>query len=328
MKPISRYKRYFLYAAPFPALVFFKIWASPDRDPESLLFVSGILFAYCLMIIFIARRWHKPGYFEWVTAAYFGFALILLLVWPDSAGKIFARFAVTGIFICLFSAAFFPPVMGMEPFTMHYAKRYTPEAYWKNPVFITINRIMTHVWSGIFILCIIISLYPSVITRAVIPISLILGLGLPFNLRFPDSYLKRMGLPSLAEQRKMAQSHSGSKPFVNAIPEMPESAWQAVSGMARRFNPEAAGDLNAMIGFIVTGSETFEAYLNVQNGACLLETLPSRAPDLTVRTPADVWLGIARGEIDGETAFSRQEYTAEGNLGLLLSMQHIFSGNA
>ncbi|MBW1841489.1 MAG: SCP2 sterol-binding domain-containing protein, partial [Deltaproteobacteria bacterium] len=276
--------------------------------------------------LIIAIRWDKPGYFEWVTAGYFGIVFIFLLFWPNFGGKVFARYAVTGIFVCLFSAAFFPPIAGMEPFTCHYARGSTPMAHWENPAFISINRIMTHVWAGIFALCMVISLYPSVITRAVIPISLILGIGLPFNLGFPDIYLKRLGLPSLAEQRKIAQLDSESKPRSDRVPELPQSAWEAVSGMAETFDADAAGILNALIGFIVTGSESFETYLSIRGGTCSVETSPPRKPDLIIRTPAHVWLGIARGEIDGRTAFSRQAYTAEGDLGLLLNMRRIFGG--
>ncbi|MFC1515469.1 SCP2 sterol-binding domain-containing protein [Thermodesulfobacteriota bacterium] len=326
-KQLSKLKRYFLYSAPFPALVFFKIWASSDRDPGSLLVVTGVMLTYSLMILILARRWDKPGYFDWVTAGYFGIAFVFLFFWPDFAGKIFARYAVTGIFICLFSAAFFPPIAGMEPFTCHYARGSTPGEHWENPVFISINRIMTRVWAGIFGLCVVVSLYPSVITRAVIPICLILGIGLPFNLRFPDIYLKRLGLPSLPEQRKTARENAETKSKAEMTSELPRTARQAICGMVDLFNAEAAGDLDAVIGFIVTGSESFETYLNIRGGTCLMETSPTRKPDLIVRTPAHVWLGIARGEIDGQAAFSRQAYTAEGNLGLLLNMRRIFGEN-
>jgi hypothetical protein len=53
---------------------------------------------------------------------------------------------------------------------------------------------MTYVWVGMFALCIVLSLYPSVVTRALIPIALIVGFGIPFNFRFPDFYLRRLGL--------------------------------------------------------------------------------------------------------------------------------------
>jgi FMN-dependent NADH-azoreductase len=83
---------------------------------------------------------------------------------------------------------------------------------WDNPVFIRINRIMTYTWSAVFGICIVLSLYPSVFTRALIPIGLILGFGVPFNLRFPDYYLKKLGLPSLAVQRRMYEEIATKPP--------------------------------------------------------------------------------------------------------------------
>jgi len=52
-------------------------------------------------------------------------------------------------------------------------------------------------------LCIIVSLYPSVITRAFIPLGLILVSASP-SISVSDWYLMRLGFPSLVEQRKMA----------------------------------------------------------------------------------------------------------------------------
>ena len=148
------------------------------------------MLAYLIFVIFIAYRWDKPGYFDWAVAAYFAIVSCSLAFWPDSAGNFFAKYAVTGIYCCLFAAAFLPPLFGLEPFTYHYAKKYTPQDAWNNPIFITINRIMTYSWAAIFAVCVALSIYPSLITRAVIPIGLIVCVGLPFNLRFPDYYLK------------------------------------------------------------------------------------------------------------------------------------------
>jgi len=127
---------------------------------------------------------------------------------PESAGEFLKNYSVTGIYACLFTAAFLPPLLGMDPFTYHYAKKYTPEVFWGNQIFVKINLIMTYVWAALFGLCITLSLYPSVITRALIPLGLILGFGIPFNLRFPNWYLKKLGLPSLKEQKKMVSEWS------------------------------------------------------------------------------------------------------------------------
>ena len=158
---------------------------------------------YCGFVIWLAGRWDRPSYFDWTVAVYFAVVSLSLLLMPEAAGEFFKNYSVTGIYVCLFTAAFLPPLLGMDPFTYHYAKKYTPEVFWGNPIFVKINLIMTYVWAAVFALCITLSLYPSVITRAFIPLGLILGFGIPFNLRFPNLYLKRLGLPSLAEQKKM-----------------------------------------------------------------------------------------------------------------------------
>ena len=320
MESISRPRQLFLYIAPFPALAFFKVWASFEPSPESLTLVTLALFMYCLSILAIARRWDKPTYFDWVIAAYFAAVSLSLLIRPAVAGPVLARYAVTGIYACLLTAAFFPPLLGRDPFTYHYARKTTPEELWENPFFIRINRIMTYAWSGIFAACLLFSLYPSVITRAVIPLGLILGFGLPFNLRFPDYYLKKMGLPSLAEQKRLAAEASATAPQDPVSMPLPESAWEAVSRMPDLFNPEAAGTLDAVIGFRASGAENFEAYLFIQKGACRLETRPPRQPDLLIRTPADVWLAVSRREMDGQQAFFQKAYQADGDLGLLIRL--------
>ena len=251
MASLSRSRQLFLYIAPFPALAFFKIWASFEPASSSLTLVSLLLLTYCLAVLGIARRWDKPTYFDWIIAAYFAVVLLSLLTGPDSAGPFLARYAVTGIYACLFTAAFFPPLLGRDPFTYHYARKFTPRDFWENPVFIRVNRIMTYVWSGIFATCLLLSLYPSVFTRAIIPLGLILGFGLPFNFRFPDYYLKKIGLPSLAEQKRLAaEASTGVRQGPSSV-HLPESVWEAISRMPDFFNPETAGSLEAVIGFII-----------------------------------------------------------------------------
>ncbi len=206
----TRPQQIFLYIAPFLALAFFKIWASLGREPGSLLVAAFAMLVYCAGVVTLAKRWDKPTYFDWAVGAYFLVITVSLAAWPDAVGAILSQYAVTGIYLCMFAAAFVPPILGLDPFTYHYAKKSAPEAVWKTSVFISINRTMTFAWAGLFAVCVVLSLYPSVVTRALIPISLILGVGIPFNLHFPDYYLKRVGLPTIAEMRKLRHSPSPS----------------------------------------------------------------------------------------------------------------------
>ncbi|MBU2498762.1 MAG: NAD(P)H-dependent oxidoreductase [Proteobacteria bacterium] len=217
---MSKAKQGFLYAGPFLPLVFFKIWAGTNPTPQSLTFAACVMFVWCMIVLVIAYRWDKPTYFDWVIAIYFAVASVTLILWPGRASDFWIHYAVTGIYACLFSAAFFPPLLGLDPFTYHYAKKYSPKAVWENPVFVRINLIMTYTWSAIFAACILSSLYPSILTRALIPLGLILGFGLPFNLRYPDHHLRKLGLPSLADQRRMAME----EPLKGASSPRPEES--------------------------------------------------------------------------------------------------------
>jgi hypothetical protein len=57
MRKISKPKRFFLNAGPFPALIFFQIWATPERAMGSLLILAFSMLAYCSLILVIASRW-------------------------------------------------------------------------------------------------------------------------------------------------------------------------------------------------------------------------------------------------------------------------------
>jgi hypothetical protein len=201
---LKRARQILLYIAPFPPLAFFKIWASLGQSAGALFTVACLMLVYCGFVVWLAARWDRPGYFDWAVTAYFAVVTLSLLLLPEAAGEFFENYPVTGIYACLFAAAFLPPLFRLDPFTYHYAKKSTPKMFWENPIFLKINFIMTYIWAALFALCIVLSLYPSIITRAFIPLGLILGFGLPFNLRFPNWYLKRLGIPSLAEQKKMA----------------------------------------------------------------------------------------------------------------------------
>lgn len=324
MNQYSRAKQWFYNAAPFPALVFFKVWMASARPTESLLIAAFLVLAYSIAVIATAYRWDKPTYLDWAVLIYFALIAGALLFRPEVTARILERFTIAGIYACFFAAACFPLLAGKTPFTCQYAKRSSPPEIWDNPIFMSVNRIMTWVWSAIFGINFLVSLYPSVITRAVIPIVLIFGFGLPFNLRFPDVYLKRLGFPSRAELFAGVLEQGNQKSAPPDTP-LPHSAWQAVSRMPNAFNRSIAGDLSAVIGFIVSGSENFEAYLHIHQGACTLEHRPLRKPDLLIRTPATVWLGISRKERDGQAAFNARAFTAEGNLGLLLRLNALFS---
>ena len=120
----------------------------------------------------------------------------------------------------------------------------------------------------------------------------------------------------------------------NQTPDLrPRTVAQAIEGMVLTFNPDQAKDLSATIQFHVTPSTELrtggegggEWNLNIANGQCRCERGVAPDPTLTITTPADVWLAIARKEIKGAIALMTGKYKAKGKMGLLMKMDKMFS---
>ncbi len=52
--------------------------------------------------------------------------------------------------------------------------------------------------------------------------------------------------------------------------------------------------------------------------------VPADHPNITIKTPAEVWLAIARKELDGTTAFLSGQFRIQGDLGLLMKLKTLF----
>lgn len=97
-------------------------------------------------------------------------------------------------------------------------------------------------------------------------------------------------------------------------------------GMAATFTPEASGDLKATIQFEVTGKQPGDWFLSIEKEKCTNAEGKVNSPTLTIKTPSEVWLAIANGEMDGQQAFMEGKYTASGDMTLLMRMRNLFGG--
>lgn len=107
----------------------------------------------------------------------------------------------------------------------------------------------------------------------------------------------------------------------------PRTCREAIIGMPTVFNPAVAGDLRADIQFVVTGEEPGHYVLCIQEGRCTAHEGTISRPAMTVHTPSDVWLKIARRELSGQAAYVKGLYRVEGDFGLLLRLGDLFSGS-
>jgi len=110
---------------------------------------------------------------------------------------------------------------------------------------------------------------------------------------------------------------------------LPKTVYEAIEGMAVRLNPDVAGNIQATIQFKVSRSKSLETggdyYLSIADGTCEFSTGTTSDPTLIISTPADVWLKIARKELNGAFALLTGKYKARGQMGLLLKMDSLFS---
>ncbi|MBF0498387.1 MAG: flavodoxin family protein, partial [Deltaproteobacteria bacterium] len=99
-----------------------------------------------------------------------------------------------------------PALLSKRYFTEYFARKTTPEAVWETSVFKIINRNMTWAWAGLFAVCLIVNFVPAglklpqsgltgVLFGLVFPMAILLGIGVPFNKKYPGYYQRKLGLP-------------------------------------------------------------------------------------------------------------------------------------
>jgi multimeric flavodoxin WrbA/putative sterol carrier protein len=137
-----------------------------------------------------------------------------------------------------------------------------------------------------------------------------------------DAWIKEM----IQEQkaRKGGKSANAKKGPGAARP-LPKTCRELIQAMPLGFQPEAAGDLEAKLQFEVHGEENFVSNLKIAKGTCTYQEGPADKPNLVIKTPADVWLKISRGELSGQKAFMEGRYKVEGDMTLLLKLNRLFS---
>lgn len=119
---------------------------------------------------------------------------------------------------------------------------------------------------------------------------------------------------------------ASEKSAITAAPHSANSCKELLQMMPLGFNAQAASGLRAVLQFEVGGDEQFVAHLTIADGTCTYHEGPTEEANVVIKTPADVWLAIARGEMDGQQAFMSGKYSAEGDLTLLLKLKSLFSG--
>jgi multimeric flavodoxin WrbA/putative sterol carrier protein len=143
-----------------------------------------------------------------------------------------------------------------------------------------------------------------------------------------DPEIREAWIKELIEKqktKKKAQAGEGKEKVAAPGAPVAQTCRELLRMMPTAFDAAAAGNLAAVYQFEVGGDENFVSHLRIAGGACTYHEGPAEKPNLIIRTPADVWLKISRGELSGQQAFMDGRYKVEGDVNLLLKMNRLFS---
>lgn len=258
----------------------------------------------------VARRILK--YNTYIEKAFLGFLLVGAL-WvntlPERAAHIFVDHSVALLYFTLFLMTLLPQLFGYDPFTYTVAKAWYPRTVWDAPDFRLLNFRITYLWSVIFLLSTLSSFLGGgkPLYSIVIPFALCIGIGVLFSRKYPDYYLRR--------------KYRVSREAADLIP---DTADRVIEGMPAVFDPLAAGDLKAEIQYDISGAGGGKWVLSIAEGRCEVRRGESENPSLVIEAPGEVWVKIAKGQIDRPKALMDGLYRVKGDMTLLVRMPELF----
>ncbi|MCY3573566.1 MAG: SCP2 sterol-binding domain-containing protein [Chloroflexi bacterium] len=98
------------------------------------------------------------------------------------------------------------------------------------------------------------------------------------------------------------------------------------AGMVERFAPEKAAGLSATIAFNLRGDNGGLFWIKIADGAAENGEGGVDSADMTVHASADDWFAVATGELNPMQAFMTGKLKIQGDMGLAMKMQSLFSG--
>jgi putative sterol carrier protein len=273
---------------------------------------AAVVIGFLLAVIqyVTARKILKHN--TYLEKAFLGFLLagtVWVYLLPENWAHVFVDHSVALLYFTLFLMSLLPQLFGYDPFTYAVARQWYPESVWGTPDFRLINYRITYVWAGVFCACFLCSFLGKgrPLYSILIPFALCIGIGVVFSKKYPDLYLKRKYRVS-----------------PEAAAAVPDTAWKVIEGMPNAFDPEAAGDLRAEIQFDISGAGGGKWVVSISGGHCAARKGEALSPSVTIESPGEVWVKIARGEIDRPKALMQGLYKVKGDMKVLARMPQLF----
>jgi putative sterol carrier protein/NAD(P)H-dependent FMN reductase len=102
---------------------------------------------------------------------------------------------------------------------------------------------------------------------------------------------------------------------------------QLTSSLPHRFQSQLSNGLNAVIQFMVTGEENFNATLTISNTECFYEEGVIVNPDITIVTDSSVLNNVLKGVQTAQKAFMVGQLKVRGNFVILTKFDQLFTSS-
>jgi putative NADPH-quinone reductase/putative sterol carrier protein len=270
-----------------------------------VLIISSIV----LLNLIIATMLKVKSYFSYgvsgivITGAFFVFFV-------PSLGRIYLENAIAGLYLGLFLVAVLPPLFKLDPFTYEFSKKNYPEVITKTDQFRKINIIINYIWAALFGISSILSVIKysddgglQVIISSIVPIVMQLAVGIPVNMKLPSVLM---------------QAIQGEPLHFKSVKELFEA-------MPHGLNKKLAKGIDTIIQFHLTGEEPTEGYLTIKDLQCAYTEGIHPNPKTTITSDSKLWIAISNNEVSGDQAFINKEYTADGDMTILLKLSDLFA---
>ena len=96
--------------------------------------------------------------------------------------------------------------------------------------------------------------------------------------------------------------------------------------MTQAFQPEKAGDLQAVFQFNLSGEEGGEWSVTVANRACTVTEGQAEKPDVTIAMDATDFVRMVDGKLQPVVAFMQGKIKLHGDMDLAMKVQELFAG--
>lgn len=100
-----------------------------------------------------------------------------------------------------------------------------------------------------------------------------------------------------------------------------KESFQAMPG---RFKTDRAQGVKAVIQYDITGEGGGTYHVEIADGKCTVQDGAAASPALTLTMPAQDWLDMVAGKLNGQMAFMSGKLKLRGDMGLAMRLAGMF----